>query len=430
MDKYLSNAGWMFIEKVTRLGMNFVFLGLIARQIGPGDFGVLSFSQSIALMLLSITSLGLDNILIKEFSQNEKIKNVILSTALIMQMIAAIFVITISAFVCIYFYGINSDAIVFIISLSSLFFYVQNAYISYYQSKSKSIFITKQSLISITISSLFKLYLLENKASIELFAFSFCIDLMINFILIYLYSQVKKEIIFSACNFDVRMMKDLLIQSWPMIFSSIFIVLYTRLDQFMIMRMLGPEEVGLFSVAVKISDAYTFIPVLVGTSFYPLIAKDCTKEKLKKYIDIVFFCAFGTGMLVIALSTFVIPLLFGEKYTASIHVSNITVFSSMFACLGGAVTNYLITIRLGYIRLYRAIIGVIVNLVLNLIWIPKYGIIGAAYASLAAQIFAAWLSNYLSRKTRECFWLQSRSLFMIGLPSIYSLIFNRNLDDE
>lgn len=426
MNKYLSNAGWMFIEKVTRLGMNFLFLGVIARQIGPSDFGILSFSQSLALMLLPLTSLGLDNILIKEFSQNEKIKNTIVSTAFIMQLIAVLFVITISIFVSIKIYGINRNTSVFIISLSSLIFYIQNVYISYYQSKSKSILITKQSLISISLSSLFKLYLLLNKASVEAYAFSFCIDLMINFILIYLYSQNKKELVLSFSSFDKKIMNDLIIQSWPMIFSSIFIILYTRLDQFMIMKMLGSEEVGLFSVAVKISDAYTFIPVLVGTSFYPLIAKECSKEKLKKYIDIIFFSAFITGLLVILLSTIVIPMLFGEKYIASIHVSNVTVFSSMFACLGGAVTNYLITVRLGYLRLYRAIIGVIVNLILNLIWIPKYGIIGAAYASLVSQVFAAWLSNFMSIKTRDCFWVQTKSIFLIGLPSVYKLFYSKN----
>ncbi|MGU8197064.1 polysaccharide biosynthesis C-terminal domain-containing protein [Escherichia coli] len=55
--------------------------------------------------------------------------------------------------------------------------------------------------------------------------------------------------------------------------------------------------------------------------------------------------------------------------------------------MGAASTNYLVVINLTYMRLIRAIAGLIVNFILNIILIPRIGIVGAAYASLFSQFF-------------------------------------------
>ena len=65
----MKNAGWIFVEKIVRTIITFILFALISRQLGPTDTGILNFSQSIVLMLLCITSLGLDSILINDFSK-------------------------------------------------------------------------------------------------------------------------------------------------------------------------------------------------------------------------------------------------------------------------------------------------------------------------------------------------------------------------
>jgi len=422
MKKYIINAGWMLIEKSIRILLNFTFIGLIAKQLGPEEFGVLSFSQSVVLMLLAVTSLGLDNILIHEFTIKDHLKNEVFSTAL-----WARFLLGLIFTFCIFAYFIIDDSfilnhkLIFLVSLAALAFYSQNTYFSYFQAKSESKIVTKISLLGFVISSAIKIYFLLMQASAIMFALAFSFDVILSFFLLWIGSMKYSSLSVNISFFRKNILIDLLSQSWPMVASSVLVVLYTRLDQIMIANMLGAEEVGLFSVAIRISDAYVFIPTLLATSFYPMLSNVGGNKNIQFYFDIVFGAAFFCGLTVILLSPVVIPVLFGREYIESISVINVTIFSSMFAVLGGASTNYLIMLRLGHIRLIRAMVGLGVNFILNIIWIPKYGILGAAYASLIAQIFAAWLSNAISHKTRDCFIWQTKSVLTIGLPGMLNL---------
>lgn len=72
MKKYVYNATWIFAEKIARVIITFITFAFISRQLGPADTGILSFSQSLVIMLLCVTNLGLDSILISEFSMISK----------------------------------------------------------------------------------------------------------------------------------------------------------------------------------------------------------------------------------------------------------------------------------------------------------------------------------------------------------------------
>lgn len=424
MRAYFLNAGWMLIEKILRISVNFIFVGLIAKSLGPEEFGVISLAQSIVVMMLSVTNLGLDGILVNEFISKKEQVNKYFSTAIIARfLISALFV-----FLSILIISLMPDEdysgsykAIFIVTFISLIFYIQSVYVSYFQAVSKSKIITKISVISLVLISLIKAYLIFINATALTFAIIFSLDLLLTLIFTWFGTLKSAELKFSITAFDFDLLKDLLKQSWPLIISAFLIVIYSRLDQFMIANMLGVHDVGLYSVAIRISDAYIFIPSLIASSFYPMISSERSVNNFQAYFSLVFSSALFCGLIVIILSPFVVPVLFGASYIESITVINVTVFSSMFAVFGSAATNYLIIHRLGYIRLYRVAVGLIVNFILNIIWIPKYGIVGAAVATLLTQVFSAWLSNALSSKSRQCFWWQTRTVFTLGLYGLFEI---------
>ncbi|WP_283666556.1 polysaccharide biosynthesis C-terminal domain-containing protein [Escherichia coli] len=109
---------------------------------------------------------------------------------------------------------------------------------------------------------------------------------------------------------------------------------------------------------------------------------------------------------------------FGVRYHDSIAVVNIIVFANIISALGAVSSNILILRGITYLRIYRAIAGLVVNIGLNFYCIPKFGILGAAYSSLLSQVIAAWISNGFSKKTVDCFYFQSKSLLTFGIPSV------------
>ncbi|ENA5973492.1 flippase [Escherichia albertii] len=421
MSNYLKNAGWIFCERFLRIAVGFILFALVSRTLSPNEFGLLSYYQTIATMLLAITNLGFDNILINEFNQNKN-NNEIFSTAFWSRIFVSVIVIAFFT-TGIYFSNIPlENKIVLLLCILSLVFQTQNTYISYFQSQLQASIITRLSIFSLIISSLFKIYLLVISKNIVWFAFSYSFDFAVSFLCIVLFSYKRKYVSISLRYFQLTILKKLLHASWPIIASSIVIVLYTRLDQIMIMNLLGPDSVAKFNVALKIAEAYVFVPAALVTSYYPLISKSPSKENIRFYFDVVFFSSVIMTIGVSIVSYFLLPLMFGVQYTESYTILVILLLGSLFSILGAACTNLMIVYGLSYLRLIRALYGLVINFSLNFLLIPKYGVIGAAYASLASQIFATWLSNCFNRKTIDCFKIQSLTIVTLGILGFRRLV--------
>lgn len=429
MLSYVNNAGWIFLERIIRVIVGFILFAIISRVLGTKDFGILSYSQTLVTMFLCIAGLGFDNILINRFAKSKSISEdeILLATAIISRIIISSLLIIILLIAFSLFAYPLKNSLIILISSVGLIFQSQNTYFSYYQAKSKYLFITKCSIVALVISSAFKIYLLLIKASVYWYAISYTIDFAISFILIMIFSQIS-QIKVKFINFDSKVLAELLIQSWPIIISSILVVMYTRLDQIMIMNMLGEEAVGVFNVAIRISEFYIFIPTALATSFYPMIAQNDDAKAIRFYFDIVFVSSALIAIVVIIASYFMIPVLFGTEYIKSFNILCVVIFSTVFAMLGAACTNVMIIRNLTYMRLVRAAIGLSINYMLNIYLIPRHGIIGAAYASLVSQVFAAWISNAFNRRSFDCFIWQTQTVFTLGIRGgggLIKLIFNR-----
>ncbi|EFN0989524.1 flippase, partial [Escherichia coli] len=421
---------------IARVIITFITFAFISRQLGPADTGILSFSQSLVIMLLCVTNLGLDSILISEFSNDKpehhngkKNEDFIYSTVMIAKFSIS-FVCVIVCLLILLVANISfNNKLIFILSLISLVFQSNSTFYAYFQAKSKALLLAKFSFFAIIISTVFKVILLYFHANVYWFSFSFSFDVIVLFYLLLIgMRHQNKYISFSYFRRDVLF--DLLKKSYPIILSSLLVVLYTRLDQVMILKMMGSESLGIFSVAVKISESYSFIPVAVVTAFFPLIINNNNNDDdIRTYFDLVFASAFFSALLVILFSWLFLEDIFGPAYAGSFSVLSITVFSTVFAVMGAASTNYLVVINLTYMRLIRAIAGLIVNFILNIILIPRIGIVGAAYASLFSQFFSGFLANGLNKRTWLCFKLQFLSVVTLGIPGIVSLL-NKTMKEK
>lgn len=181
MSNYIKNAGWIFCEKFVRIAVGFILFALISRVLNPGEFGLLSYYQTIATMFLAITNLGFDNVLINEFNQNKR-HNEIFSTAFWARIVVSVFVIILFA-IGLYFDDLLlKNKMVLLLCISSLVFQSQNTYISFFQSQLQASVITKISFCALIISSIFKVYLLLANGGVIWFAFSYSFDFAVSFL--------------------------------------------------------------------------------------------------------------------------------------------------------------------------------------------------------------------------------------------------------
>lgn len=408
------------MEKIIRLSVVFLFFSFVSKTLSVYEFGVFTLAQTIATLLTGVTIFGMDNVLLKEFSISNN-TNEILSSALLFRLSASVIIIFLFGIALLFILYPLEYKMVFLIAGMCIFFQLQTAYYSYFQAHSKSHIVTKTSLAALVVSSLVKVVFIYKKLGLIYYTFSFLLDYVFSFLFIYIYAR-KEKLIFRFKFFKIDLLKNLVKQSLPIFISTLIVMIYTRIDQLMITKMLGVEDVAIFNVAVRISDAYMFIPIAIASSFFPMVSKKNDAYTIKQYFYITHLFTVISALIVIVLTPLVIYYFFGPRYTGSIQVSYMIIVANVISSLGMVSTNILILRNASYLRIYRAIGGLVINVILNIILIPKLGINGAAISSLLSQIVAAWLSNYFSHKSRDCFYIQSMSILTFGIPCIKEII--------
>lgn len=416
--KYFRNTSWLFAEKILRIVVG-LFVGIwVARYLGPEQFGLFSYAQSFVGLFTAIATLGLDGIVVRELVKNESKKNELISTAFWLKLMGAIGVLLILA-IAINFTSNDSytNILVFIIA-SATIFQAFNVVDFYFQAKVMSKYVVYANFISLFCSSIVKITLILCEAPLISFAFVVLFDNMVlacGFIYFFL-----KHSTFSIRNltFEKRTAISLLKNSWTLILSGIIISIYMKIDQVMIKEMIDTDAVGQYAAAVRISEALYFIPFVIASSLFPAIinAKKHSEElyysRLQKLYDIMIWLGILIVLPLWYFSDFIILTLFGNAFTDAIGVFEITIFILLLIFIASVHGKWLLSEGLQRYSLFYSITGVIANIVANLYFIPKYGIVGAAYGTVLAQTVPYFLL-FRNSKTRKQFYMIGIGFFPI-----------------
>ncbi len=294
--KYFANTSWLIVEKVFRSVLLLVVGVYVVRYLGPGQFGLLSYAISLFALFSAINTLGLDSIVVRELVKNEIKRDELLGTAFFLKLAGAFSVLAV-LYIVIHFTSSDSlsNLLIFIIASSAIFqsFSVIDFY---FQSKVLSKYVVYVQLVLLTVSSCIKLFLIWFQAPLLYFAVVFLVDgiiLAIGLTIAYLSQKLNIFDWRFRTELAVRLLKD----SWPLILSGIAVSIYMRIDQVMIKHMLDTEAVGQYAAAVKLSEVWNFIPMIICSSLFPAIinAKNRSKEfyqaRLQKLYNLMVWTA-------------------------------------------------------------------------------------------------------------------------------------------
>ncbi len=426
--KYFFNTSWLLTERTIRLIINFVVQILIIRYLGPSNFGLLSYALSFVAILSAIATLGLESLITRELVNHPEKENEILGTALGLRLLGAI-----SSVVLIILLSLLIEdsslvrSLIIIIGFSTLF---QSFYIIdfYFQSKVLAKFSAYVYMISTILISLFKIGLIIVKASLIYFAITYLLEsiiLAIGFVLFYVLNIGKsKSILLSIKSsilkwkFKLQFGKNLLYDSWPLLFASIAIMIYMRIDQLMLKYMLDETQVGYYASAVKLCESWYFVSMAITNSLFPAILnarKNSNKlylNRLKKLYDLLAWIAIGLAIPVTIFSNPIIEILYGSEFIPASIVLTIYIWASVPTFLGVASSQYLIAENFTKLSFYRTLIGMIVNIILNLIFIPIWGITGSAVATLISYSAATFFVGFNVEQKKQTLMMFQAILFI------------------
>ena len=412
------STSWALAEQLLRLVAN-LFVGVyVARYLGPDQFGIYSYVLAFVALFSAIPRLGMDGIQVRNIVQYPEKKQLYLGTALYLKLIAALLVLIV---LIVLIQITESDPLIKLyiaIVASGLIFQSWDVIEYYFQAKAIAKFSSIAKLIQLSVSSLLKIYLVSIDANLIWFVWVTLFDqALLAIALAIAYWRCNRELFVNF--FDRNLAIQTLKLSWPILISGIAINLYMRIDQVMLKKIISTEAVGLYSAATRLSEAWYFVPVIIASSLFPAILnskkdnQDLFENRLRHLYQLMLILGFVVAIFTTFTSSYLIDLLYGEAYKDAAIVLTIHIWTGLFVAVGVVNNAWYLTENLQKIAMINTLLGAIANVVLNYILIPRYGVSGAAAATLISYAFSAYFSLAINKATRQQFYRINHSLITI-----------------
>lgn len=414
---YIKNSSWMLFEYITRL-ISSIFVAIyVARYLGPEKFGILTYALSIVSIFLVISRLGMDSILVRDISKNlEKIKTY-MGTAFSLMLISSIFCILVLGVLVEFFeQDAATKVYIWIISLSLLF---QTLFVVDYsfQAEVKAKYASISKVFAFILISIIKIYLVFIEAELLTFVYIYAFEYLIIGLFLLFAHYLKRDFTFLLSS-EKSLVKPIMQSAWPLTISALASILYMRVDQIMIKNMLSSYDLGIYSSAVKIYEGWIMIPYVLSISLLPAIVK-LKKSSPEKYtnglIKVFSFIFWGTILVSIFTTIFsenILLITFGEEYVSSSSILIIFMWASVFVAQGTISARYLTVEKLEKKIAKRTIVALVINVTLNYIFIPIYGLEAAAFTTFISIFVSNYLMNYIDKDLRNLFSIQNQAMIL------------------
>lgn len=424
LRKILNNIGWLFADRILRLGVNLFVTAWIARYLQPQQFGLYNYALAFTALFSTLGSLGLDQILVRELVRAPECKDETLGTALALRL--AGMTAAISLMIATIHLLRPGDSLthwlVGLISIGGLFEAFGGTIDFWFQRQVQSKYTVIARNTAFIIATLLRISLILLKAPLIAFAWALLAETALSVVglaIVYRFNQHT----WRTWQVSLSRAKSLLTVSWPLVISGLAIMIYLRIDQIMLGQLAGDRAVGIYSVTTKISELWYYIPTAIISSVTPSIiqtregSKDLYYQRLQKLFNLMAVLAYSIALPMTFLSTNLVTLIFGQDYTAAGPVLSVHIWSALFVFFGWTKAIWIITEGYTVYALISTCCGALMNILLNFWLIPAYQEMGAAIATVVSYAFTDYLLCFIYPPARRLAGIMTRAMTLTTLLS-------------
>lgn len=404
MKSFRYDISWVVAGNVLRSFLGFFVSILVARILTKADYGSIDYVASWVSFFNAFAILGINDVINKFLDKDDNKSHEYLCSALLLRFISSvIFSLLFIAVMLVMDKDNPNIKLISIVYASYFISEIGQLLIYWFRAKRESKIITVYRLISFAISSIFKIIAVVVLKNIYIYTFGIVLEtLLFSILLLYKYHKsyslkfvVSKESI-----------KKILKVSSPFIVASVLANLYIQTDKVMIKNLLNVSEVASYSIALTLTGITSVFATAVIEGFRAEIMNSYREDKkmyrrrLRQLYCILFYICVGYGLFITIFSKQVILLLYGEKYLSSATALSIMVWYTTFTYFGTANQIYFVAEEKEKWVPIIALIGTVLNIFMDYLLIPTFGINGAAFATLITQFGSNFLLLLLVKDFR------------------------------
>ncbi|MDE2311518.1 MAG: flippase [Patescibacteria group bacterium] len=389
------NIFWLTISRVAALVLLFVAYTRLFRYLGPFESGQYQFVLSYVLIFSTVVDFGIQQFITKKISeQPEKAKEYFQNFFSFEVVVAGLLyvVLVVIAMLRHYdaavFYGVGLAGLGMVANALT---YPYLAVLAAYQDLRKVAWVNF--LNSCVNAAIIFLAVIFHRHIVFLAGIQLTFGVLDLIIYRHLVRKhlPRPEILRGLWPIDLRLIKSILRQGWPFALLVGFSAIYNRIDVVIITFLKGYQQTGYYTAAYKIFDLLGFFPSVVSYTLFPffagLMAKQALAEvrrNLEKYLRLMFTAALPMAVGGSILSSKLIALVAGPDYRAAAPVLAVLIWAPAILFVYIPVNSIVIS---QLTKKAMAITGanVVVNIVGNLLLIPRYGIVAAAAMTVVSE---------------------------------------------
>lgn len=398
-QKITANTSFFMVALIIQKLLSFVYFTLLARNLGAEGIGQYFFAVSFASMFSVFIDWGFSPLLIREVAkekdESEKWFQQIFTLKIFFSLITIVIILALD-FILFY-----SDAVRNLIFISTAIIALDSFTVVFYafiRGKQNLKFESWGTIIFQIIVMIFGLSLLRVTSMI----WPFLMVLLLASLFSMIYAAIilnRKFFVKFKLFFSKDLAKKIILIALPFALAAIFAKIYAYIDTFFIKIFLGDQAVGFYSVAYKITFSLQFIPLAFVAALYPAFSHyfKYDLEKLKmtfsKAFNYLAFIALPVSFGIIALADEVIRKLYTDDFD-SIWPLRVLIASIPFLFINFSLSSFLNATERQKINTRNLGIVMIINVILNLLFIPRLGVWGASLASSLSTLFLFSLNFY------------------------------------
>ena len=374
-----------------------------SRILGAEMIGIYSYNYSIAYYFMIFAMLGISNHgnrMIASTRNNKKEMSKTFWSIYLLQFCS--FFISIVIYFIVFFFLIKENRLIALLQVIYILSGMFDISWLFFGLEKFKVTVIKNMIIKILTVVLIFLFV---KSPLDLWKYTLIMCLGTFLSQIYLWFNLKKEVYF--CFPEKKIIKNNIRQILLLFIPVLSFSIYKVMDKIMLGNMVGYEQVGFYNNSEKIINIPMGIITAFGTVMLPRMTNMIAtgeRKKTIKYImlslEFITILAVPIGFGLAAVSKTFVPIFLGKEFIPSIPMVNLLAITVLFVSWANVIrTQYLIPNHFDNVYITSTIIGAVINLILNILLIPKYQGIGACIGTVVAEFTLMFIQAWAVRKT-------------------------------
>ena len=385
----IKNTFWLFLSEISGRLLKMGLVVYAARVLGASGWGLFSYAISVASLLTMFADIGISDLVIREITQKKEGHQTFISTALLLKIIVLIMSILLVIFISPFISHIpQANSLFFLVALILFFDSMRELGLSINRASEK---MERDMVVKVVTNAsifIFGVLLLKIKLSPESIALAYAIGSAIGFLSIAII--IRKDLKKLLAKVDLRIFKIIIKTTWPFVLITLIGVIMGNIDIYMLGIWKNAGEIGLYSSVQRIQQFIMILPSTIAMAVFPLMSRLVNVNKkqfrviLEKTLSVIMLAGIPISLGGILLAEQLILKVFGQGYVDAIPIFRVLMLMLLISFPLVLLSNAIFAHNKQRSLAQAYSLGILANILFNLLLIPKFGAVGAAVATLVS----------------------------------------------